>query len=86
MEEIRVSNSGGFGPLITRAAESLEKNNSVTMSGVNFAISRAVDLSEMLKHKIKGLNQVNTIESLEDQTKFSITLSYSASNTSSKGY
>lgn len=56
MEDIQVGAHFGIGNLITRAAESLETNGEVRITGINFSAGKVIDLAEMLKHSIKGLH------------------------------
>ena len=87
--EIRVKRAVGIGRYLKRAHELLTATGReasaghITIKGVSNAIETAVKLAELIKHRIKGLHQLNKIshitivdeyEPLEeglDQLKFS---------------
>lgn len=86
--EVTVSQSQGLTYNIIQAAELLESQGSVTITAINSAISSAITLAEMLKHKVKGLHQLNAFERLPEttKTKVVIKLSYKAFFNAEKGY
>ena len=75
MAEIQVGAFFSMGNLITRAAEALESSGEVRLTGINFSASKVIDVAELLKHKIKGLHQVNELESFEGKTRLTIVIS-----------
>ena len=87
-EEVVVSQLQGITFKVTKAAEMLEKNGTVTITAINTAISTAVTLVELLKHRVKGLHQVNTFERVPDsfKTRVVFKLSFKTEETTSTGY
>lgn len=85
MAEIQVGAHFGIGNLISRAAEGLESSGEVRLTGINFSVNKVIDVSEMLKHRIKNLHQINELESFEGKTRLTIILSTSKL-TGVKGY
>lgn len=66
--EIRVRRGVGIGRYLKRAWELLNKpedgsaqNDTIIIKGVSNAVQSAVNLSELIKHRVKGLHQVNKI-------------------------
>ena len=85
MAEIQVGAFFSMGNLITRAAEALESSGEVRLTGINFSASKVIDVAEMLKHAVKGLHQVNELESFEGKTRLTIVCS-TKKLSGSKGY
>jgi DNA-binding protein len=67
--EIRVKAGNRVGGYLKRANDiftgKIEGTNSVVIKGVSKAMETAVTLAELIKHRVKGLFQVNTIENIE---------------------
>jgi DNA-binding protein len=63
--EIRVRKDKGIGKYLQRAYELLNDNenpkDSVVIKGVANAIQSAVNLAELIKHRVKGLHQISKI-------------------------
>jgi DNA-binding protein len=63
--EIRVKKERKIGKYLLRAHDLLnDKKNpkdSVVIKGVSHAIQSAINLAELIKHKVKGLHQINKI-------------------------
>ena len=61
--EIRVRRGVGIGRYLKRAWELLNNteggDDTVVIKGVSNAVQSAVDLAELIKHRVKGLHQVN---------------------------
>lgn len=66
----------------------LDKNRQVSLTGVNNAISKVVELAEKLKHNVKGLYQNNSFGRIPDskKTRIKIILSLDPLNPDEKGY
>jgi len=66
--EIRVRRGVGIGRYLKRAWEllnSTESNNdTVVIKGVSNAVQSAVNLAELIKHRVKGLHQINKISNI----------------------
>ncbi|MEE4248755.1 MAG: hypothetical protein V2I33_25535 [Kangiellaceae bacterium] len=79
MAEIHVGANSSVGRLISEAAEKLQTDQEVRLTGLNYSASRVIDVAEALKHKVKNLHQKNEIESLSEEgrnkTRFTIVLS-----------
>lgn len=86
--EVAVSKSQSLAFKIAKSAELLESNKEVTITAINSAISAAINLVELLKHRVKGLYQINKFERVEgsNKTRLVIKLSLSSLDTSEKGY
>merc|ERR1712153_172518 len=88
--EIRVRRGVGIGRYLKRAWELLNNteggDDTVVIKGVSNAVQSAVDLAELIKHRVKGLHQINKISNITivdeyeplveglDQLKFSRTV------------
>lgn len=63
--EIRVRKDKGIGKYLQRAYELLNNDenpkDSVVIKGVANAIQSAVNLAELIKHRVKGLHQISKI-------------------------
>lgn len=86
--EITVSSTGGLTNMVTQAAESLHANRNATISAINSAIPYAVQLAELIKHRVKGLHQLNKFERVSgsNKTRVTIQLSLDTLDTTSSGY
>ena len=86
--EVTVSKSQGFPFKISQAAQLLESNGNVTITAINSAISAAVNLVELLKHKVKGIHQKNLFEKMPDSNKTRVVfkLSLKPFESSEQGY
>ena len=63
--EIRVRNLVGIGRYLKRAWELLNgDNDTVIIKGVSNAVQSAVNLAELIKHRVKGLHQINKISNI----------------------
>ena len=88
LEEVTISQSYGITFKVTKAAELLEKNGTVTITAINTAISSAIALVELLKHRVKGLHQVNAFEKVPstNRTRVVFKLGFKAQEVGSSGY
>ena len=63
--EIRVRRGVGIGRYLKRAWELLNNtedgDDTIVIKGVSNAVQSAVDLAELIKHRVKGLHQINEI-------------------------
>lgn len=63
--ELRVKRGPGIGRYLRRANELLtgkvQGQNSVVIKGVDKAMENAVKLAELIKHRVRGLHQLNQI-------------------------
>ena len=86
--EVTISAGQGLSRQISEVARLLETHKEATISAINLAIPSAVNLVELVKHKIKGLHQVNKFERVPDsnKTRVVIKLSLKALDSSEKGY
>ena len=70
MNEIRVRRGVGIGRYLKRAWELLNKTDgtvnedTVVIKGVSNAVQSAVSLAELIKHRVKGLHQINKISNI----------------------
>lgn len=65
--EIRVRRGVGIGRYLKRAWELLngpEGKDTVIIKGVSNAVQSAVNLAELIKHRVKGLHQINEISNI----------------------
>ena len=64
--EIRVKRKVGIGRYLKRANDLLTENKEefIVIKGVSNAVESAVKLAELIKHRIAGLHQMNTISHL----------------------
>ena len=66
--EIRVRRGVGIGRYLKRAWELLNAeesaNDTVVIKGVSNAVQSAVNLAELIKHRVKGLHQINKISNV----------------------
>mmetsp|Transcript_76124 Transcript_76124/g.105267 ORF Transcript_76124/g.105267 Transcript_76124/m.105267 type:complete len:189 (+) Transcript_76124:39-605(+) len=61
--EIRVRRGVGIGRYLKRAYELLNsESDRVVIKGVSNAVESAVKLAELIKHRVKGLHQINRID------------------------
>ena len=86
--EVTVSKTQTLAFKISKAAELLETNQEVIITAINSAISSAVNLAEVLKHRIKGLHQINKFEKVAEsnKTRVIIKLMFNDSQNSETGY
>ncbi|OMJ69464.1 hypothetical protein SteCoe_32811 [Stentor coeruleus] len=86
--EVTVSKSQSLAFKVAKAAELLQSHQEVTITAINSAISAAINLVELLKHRIKGLHQENKFERIQDtnKTRVIIKLSFNELSAGSKGY
>ena len=87
-EEVMVAQNQGIGQKITQVAILLQSQGEATITAINMAIPAAVNLAEMIKHKVKGIYQVNSFEKVPDtnKTRLKIKLSFNPLNANDKGY
>ena len=68
VNEIRVRRGVGIGRYLKRAWELLndeaDSNDTVVIKGVSNAVQSAVQLAELIKHRVKGLHQINKISNI----------------------
>ena len=66
--EIRVRRGVGIGRYLKRAWELLNStegtDDTVVIKGVSNAVQSAVNLAELVKHRVKGLHQINKISNI----------------------
>jgi len=65
--EIRVRRGVGIGRYLKRAWELLNTeggDDTIVIKGVSNAVQSAVDLAELIKHRVKGLHQINKISNI----------------------
>jgi DNA-binding protein len=66
--EIRVRRGVGIGRYLKRAWELLNSSegsdDTVVIKGVSNAVQSAVNLAELIKHRVKGLHQINKISNI----------------------
>ena len=66
--EIRVRRGVGIGRYLKRAWDLLNdtetKNDTVVIKGVSNAVMSAVNLAELIKHRVAGLHQINKIHNI----------------------
>lgn len=69
--EIRVRRNVGIGRYLKRAWDLLNgtdgngnKNDTIIIKGVSNAVQSAVSLAELIKHRVKGLHQINKISNI----------------------
>lgn len=66
--EIRVRRGVGIGRYLKRAWELLNgqdgANDTIIIKGVSNAVQSAVNLAELIKHRVKGLHQINKINNI----------------------
>ena len=86
--DIQVSGLGGISNVVVQAATALEKSRIVTLSAINSGIPNVVQAVELLKHRIRGLHQLNSFEKVAEtnKTRVSITLSLDALDARHNGY
>ncbi|OMJ89979.1 hypothetical protein SteCoe_7767 [Stentor coeruleus] len=86
--EVAVSRTQTLAFKVVKAAELLETHQEVYITAINSAISSAIYLVELLKHRVKGLHQDNKFERVENtnKTRIVIKLSLKELSSSSNGY
>lgn len=86
--DIQVSGLGGISNVVSQAATVLEKSRFVTLSAINSGIPNVVQAAELLKHRIRGLHQLNSFEKVPEtnKTRVAITLSLDALDSRHCGY
>lgn len=87
-EEVMVAQNQGIGQKITQVAILLQTQKEAIITAINLAIPAAVNLVEIIKHRVKGLHQINTFEKVQDsnKTRLKIKLSFDPLDTANKGY
>jgi DNA-binding protein len=87
-KEVTVSSTQGLTRVVSEVAELLETHREATITAINMAIPSAVNLVELIKHKIKGIHQQNSFERVKDSTKTRVVfkLSLAPLDTTHKGY
>lgn len=63
-QEVQISGRQSLAIKISKCAELLLLNKEVVITAINSAISAAINLAELLKHKVKNLYQENSIENI----------------------
>ena len=78
--EIRVRRGVGIGRYLKRAWELLNgaegSDDTVVIKGVSNAVQSAVNLAELIKHRVKGLHQINKISNITIVDEYKPTESY----------
>jgi len=70
LNEIRVRRNVGIGRYLKRAWELLNQtsgeaeNDTIIIKGVSNAVQSAVNLAELIKHRVKGLHQINKLSNI----------------------
>ncbi|OMJ66734.1 hypothetical protein SteCoe_36327 [Stentor coeruleus] len=87
-EEVMVAQNQGIGQKITQVAILLQTQREATITAINLAIPAAINLVEIIKHRVKGLYQVNSFERVPDskKTRMKIKLSLNPLNPADKGF
>ena len=87
-EEVMVAQNQGIGQKITQVAILLQTQKEAVITAINLAIPAAINLVELIKHRVKGLYQVNTFEKVQDsnKTRLKIRLSFEPLDSADKGY
>ncbi|CAG9325129.1 unnamed protein product [Blepharisma stoltei] len=87
-DEVTVSSTQGFGRQVSQVATLLETKRQAKITAINLAIPHAVNLVELIKHKVKGIHQVNSFERVPNTNKTRVVflLSLDALDQTSKGY
>ena len=87
-EEVMVAQNQGIGQKITQVAILLQTQKEATITAINMAIPASVNLAELIKHRVKGIYQINTFEKVADsnKTRLKIKLSLNPLNVNDKGY
>src|SRR4051794_22185766 len=87
-DEVTVSSTQGLSRYITQVANLLENKGEATITAINLAIPQAINLVELIKHRVKGLHQINTFERVQDSNKTRVTLhlSFKQLDSRDKGY
>lgn len=86
--EVTVSSTQGLTRVVSEVVTLLENNKEARITAINMAIPSAVNLVELLKHKIKGLYQQNSFEKVPDSNKTRVVflLSLKPLDSNHKGY
>ena len=87
-KEVTVSSTKGLTRAISEVASLLETEKEATITAINMAIPSAVNLVELIKHKIKGIYQENSFEKVKDSNKTRVVfkLSLNPLNSNHPGY
>ena len=64
-----VSSTQGISRAITEVVALLEAHKAATITAINLAIPSAVNLVELIKHRVKGIYQQNSFEKVADSNK-----------------
>ena len=83
-----VAQNQGIGQKITEIAILLQTQKEATITAINLAIPAAINLAEFIKHRVKGLHQLNSFEKIQDsmKTRLTIKLSFNVLDVENKGY
>lgn len=86
--EVTVSSTQGLTRVVSEVVTLLETHKEARITAINMAIPSAVNLVELLKHKIKGLYQHNSFEKVPDSNKTRVVflLSLKPLDSNHKGY
>ncbi|CAG9317811.1 unnamed protein product [Blepharisma stoltei] len=87
-DEVSISSTQGLSKHITEVATLLEETGKAKITAINSAIPQALNLVELIKHRVKGIHQINTFERVEGTNKTRVTflLSLSPLDSKDKGY
>ena len=86
--EVTVSSTQGLTRVVSEVVTLLETNKEARITAINMAIPSAVNLVELLKHRVKGLYQHNSFEKVPDSNKTRVVflLSLKPIDPNHKGY
>ena len=68
-KEVTVSSTQGLTRVVSEVVTLLETDGEATITAINMAIPSAVNLVELIKHRIKGIYQHNSFERVKDSMK-----------------
>ena len=86
--EVNVSSTQGLTRVVSEVAALLESQKEAKITAINMAIPSAVNLVELLKHRVKGLYQQNSFEKVPESNKTRVIflLSLKPLDVNHKGY
>jgi DNA-binding protein len=86
--EVTVSSTQGLTRVVSEVVALLESQKEAKITAINMAIPSAVNLVELLKHRVKGLYQQNSFEKVPDSNKTRVIflLSLKPLDSNHKGY
>ncbi|CAG9328529.1 unnamed protein product [Blepharisma stoltei] len=72
-DEITVSSNQGLSKHVTEVATLLSEKREAKITAINLAIPQALNLVELIKHRVKGLYQLNSFERVPNSNKTRVT-------------